>query len=716
MITVHIVFNAHLDPVWLWPWPSGLDALLGTCRSACDRLDNHEDLHFCKGEAWGYERIEQIAPPLFERIRAHVQAGRWHIVGGWWIQPDCNGPTGVGFERQIQAGKEYFLDRFGQFPRTAWNVDTFGHTATLPTIMHAAGQDRYVMMRPQEHEMALPARVFRWREREGGPEIVTFRIARAYTCREITMGHVQAALTELPPGIDHTMCFAGLGDHGGGPTERQIAWCRDHAEKIPGCRLVFSSPDRFFDAIWDRRDTLPIVTGELQQHAVGCYTVHRPVKVAVRQAEHALFCAERAHAADPRPEPDTAARLADAWKRVCFAHFHDTYGGTCIPSAYGQIHAQIGESLTVADDILQHALRRRMEAFPDDPQPRIVLCNASDTAYDGYAVHEAWSTHAPYPEQHRLIDERGETVPHQLLHGESLVLHEQIWLLPLLLRIHVEPGELRVLRIVRADASASDGSPAAVRVLGAADELANDASVALRLKDSGELQLSADMMLPLPQLDLVDDPSDTWSHDVDRYGAESIASAEWEKPEALDQGPLMGALEVRGQIGQSTLVAEYRVYAGEPFAELLLRVAWAEQHKALKLTVSPPGPLTGHVVGIPGGELRRLPDERELPAHDRTLVELADGRRLGLVFPDAYALDARADRLRITLLRSPLMAHHDPYRARGPRGIHADQGVHEFRFRFLAGPDITGRDLDRQALMFHRPLLGADLTRGMPPE
>ena len=25
MKTVHLVFNAHLDPIWLWPWEAGLD-------------------------------------------------------------------------------------------------------------------------------------------------------------------------------------------------------------------------------------------------------------------------------------------------------------------------------------------------------------------------------------------------------------------------------------------------------------------------------------------------------------------------------------------------------------------------------------------------------------------------------------------------------------------------------------------------------------------
>ncbi|MCY3021874.1 MAG: alpha-mannosidase, partial [Planctomycetota bacterium] len=297
MNTIHLIFNAHLDPIWLWPWQGGLDAALATCRSACDRLDANKNLYFSRNEAWVYAQIEQVDPELFQRIRRHVKSGHWSIVGGWWIQPDCNLPSAFAMKHQIELGKKYFTGRFGVFPRTAYNVDSFGHAAYLPELMSAAGQTRYVMMRPQEHEMALPARLFRWRGYEGGPEVVTFRIAGSYCTGQLTLDHIRNATTQLPPGVEHTMCCLGVGDHGGGPTEAQIAWCRKHQTALEGWRLEFSTADRFFDAIAGQVQSLPVVTGELQHHAIGCYTVQRQVKVGVRRAEHLLRQAEivRAH-------------------------------------------------------------------------------------------------------------------------------------------------------------------------------------------------------------------------------------------------------------------------------------------------------------------------------------------------------------------------------------------------------------------------------------
>lgn len=713
MITVHVVFNAHIDPVWLWPWQSGLDTLLATCRSACDKLDVHPDLHFTRGEAWAYTEIERIDPALFDRIRRHVDAGRWHVVGGWWIQPDCNGPGAAGFRKQIELGKAYFERAFGAFPRIAYNVDSFGHAATLPGFMHAAGQDRYVFMRPQEHEMSLPSRVFRWRGFEDGPEVVAFHIAGAYATRHITLDHVRASLAGMPVGIDHTMCLVGLGDHGGGPTERQIVWCREHANAIDGCRLVFSSPPLFFNAIADRVASLPLVVGELQHHAVGSYSVHRPVKVAVKRAEHRLVQAAVMRTRDPHPDAAGETALDDAWRWVCFGHFHDTYGGTCIPSAYEQVHAQLGYSFTVADEMLQRSLRRLAASLPDDRLQRIILFNASDGPYDGYAMHEPWLEGEPWQPHSRLLDEHGRVVPHQVMDPECLVPCDRPYFVRLLFRVRVEPGAMRVLRIDSAcEHTQTAGAPL---VEATTDRIATHGGTAASLLGDGALCFAGGESLPLPRLELVDDPTDTWTHEVNRYSDVVVARPVWTLTRTPDTGPLMASLLHSGRIGNSDVVGEYRVFAGEPYVEWLLRVYWNERHKLLKLTLPMPAPLESRWDGIAGGAIARSPDGKERPLQDRTLLALADGRRIGVVCPDVFALDATAAAVRFTLLRSPKMAHHVPFDDPDRRCVYADQGHHEFRFRFFCGDALTGGMLDRHSKMLNAPPLAADLTRGMPP-
>ncbi len=723
MITVHLIVNAHLDPLWLWPWTSGVDALLATCRSACDRLDAHPELHFCRGEAWGYDLINRVAPDLADRIYRHIAAGRWHIVGGWWIQPDCNGPSGFALHKQIELGRSYLQAHYGQFPRTAYNVDSFGHAASLPEILRDAGQDRYVMLRPQEHELALPARLFRWRGHPGGREVVTFRIAGGYATGPLTTEHVRRALTDLPPGVKHTMCFVGLGDHGGGPTEEQIAWIAAHCDSIRGCRLEYSWPDRFFDAVADRTDQLPLVTGELQQHAVGCYSVHRAVKVAVRRAEHALAQADLAAATLPQ-ETDAEVRLLAAWRRVCFHHFHDTYGGTCIPSAYDIVLAQLGEARATADEIVQLGLRRRLEDLPGDPCHRVVLCNADDAPFDDYAQYVPWFEYGALPDGWRLVDEAGRNVPTQVLQPEAMINWGGTYFLRLLFPLQVAAGGLRILRIVRPGQPCRplddhDGVPKPASIPPAqadAKTLTIRTSTARVSLATGKTQLTLgrDLKLPLPEFELIDDPTDTWSHGVDRYGPPLPQAAQWEPPRVLDGGPLMASLHQSGRLADSRIIAEYRVYAGRRAVDLRLHVHWAEQRRLLKLALALPGRIASRLDGIPDGQLPRPTDGREYPLRDWTLLELADGRRLGIVCPDVFALDVTPQRVRLTLVRSPLMAHHDPYPQPGPRAVHSDQGVHEFRLRLVTAAQLTGALLDGAARVWQRPLAGAELTRGMP--
>ena len=89
-----------------------------------------------------------------------IERGQWHVTGGQFIQPDLNLPTAAGLHRQIEHGQRYFRDRFGLAPTVGYNVDSFGHTATLPDILARHGYTAYVFRRPEEHQVSLPANTF----------------------------------------------------------------------------------------------------------------------------------------------------------------------------------------------------------------------------------------------------------------------------------------------------------------------------------------------------------------------------------------------------------------------------------------------------------------------------------------------------------------------------------------------------------------------------
>jgi alpha-mannosidase len=446
------------------------------------------------------------------------------------------------------------------------------------------------------------------------------------------------------------------------------------------------------------------VIGELQHHAIGCYTIHRPVKLGCRRGEHRLHQAQFALAADPAPEAHTAAALQKGWETVCFHQFHDTMGGTCLPSAYRYVDGQLGGVEATADETITFAMRRLMRDLPDCERQRLVAWNPAETVFDDIIEFEPWLGHRKWTADHRLVAEDGTVVPHQSALPEALTHRPAPGRLVFPLRL--EPGEMRTLRFVpMPDSQMGEPLPAVPGCL----EVPG-------LAKATRAEMCFDRLtLPLPELRLIADASDTWSHGIDRY-AENGERASWGEPQLTERGPLFSEFAQMGRIGGSDVFRQIRVFAGQAMVEIALRVDWNEHNRVLKL-VMPCGGLTPvrRWDGISGGHLERAQDGAERPLRDWVLLESADGRRVGVLSPGVYALDATADRVRWTLLRAPQMAWHDPHPGGRLDGRYVDRGEHDFVFRFYAG-QVSPEYLDAKANMGQRPPALADLTRGMPAD
>src|ERR687885_964312 len=307
---LHMIGNAHIDPVWLWQWQEGYQEVRATFQSALERMAEYPEFVFTCDSVCYLQWIEESDPELFARIRARVDDGRLQVTGGWWVEPDCNIPSGESFVRQALYGQRWLRDRFGITATTGSNVDPFGHNATIPQLLRKAGMDSYVFLRPVPHEYCSP--------------------------RGDIGHHVDKSLAQLPKDRPELMVFYGVGNHGGGPTRANIESIRrlDAMDGLP--HLEFSSTRAFFDRVLSEDGDIPVRAGELQHHCVGCYSAHSGVKRWNRRAENLLQRAEKwAVVADvvgglayPREE------LTQAWKLTLFNQFHDILAGTSIRPAY----------------------------------------------------------------------------------------------------------------------------------------------------------------------------------------------------------------------------------------------------------------------------------------------------------------------------------------------------------------------------------------------
>ena len=119
---LHLICNAHIDPVWQWEWEEGAAAAMSTFRCAARFCREFDGYIFCHNESLIYRWVEEYEPALFAEIQELVKLGKWHIMGGWYLQPDCNMPDGESFARHALISQRYFKEKFG-IPRQSGLVD-----------------------------------------------------------------------------------------------------------------------------------------------------------------------------------------------------------------------------------------------------------------------------------------------------------------------------------------------------------------------------------------------------------------------------------------------------------------------------------------------------------------------------------------------------------------------------------------------------------------
>lgn len=359
--SLHMIGNAHIDPVWLWRFQDGLAEIKATFRSALDRIQEYDDFVFTCGCAMYYEWVEKNCPPLFEEIRAAIKAGKWIIVGGMWIQPDCNMLSSESFARQMLYSQNYFQEKFGVRAETGYNVDSFGHSAGLPRLLQEGGMKNYTYLRPGKYpEMNYPFDGYAYRWTCGDSEVLTCRIPSRYnhdiTDESMLVGFENKAAAYSYP----LMFFYGVGNHGGGPTIANINHIHDYQQKTTR-GVVLSDPDRYFRELRTNYfEDLPVYTGELQNHGSGCYSANSKIKALNRIAENRLGEAERmevlsAYCAD---QPINVVADAVAWQKVLFNQFHDILCGCTTKAALEDAYAFEGAAITHGMELTNEAVQR----------------------------------------------------------------------------------------------------------------------------------------------------------------------------------------------------------------------------------------------------------------------------------------------------------------------------------------------------------------------
>jgi alpha-mannosidase len=733
-LTVHLICNAHLDPVWQWRWEEGASEAVATFRNAVDILDEHRDLVFCHNEAVLYQWVEQLDPALFDAILRHVRAGRWAVAGGWFIQPDVNLPGTESLVRTIAEGRRYFGERFGAAPRVAYNFDSFGHSGGLPQILRRAGYEMYIHMRPQAHELALPADLYRWRGVDG-TTIPAYRIAVGlyHTERDNIEDRLRAGVAlALELGRDVPV-FWGLGNHGGGATRRDLKAIDAFVAGETRIRILHSTPDRFYEAVKDVAAAAPVFEGDLQRSFTGCYTSLSRVKRRAVASLGRLVQAEAFSAASwwLAGADFPVTELGESWNMHNFNDFHDVLTGSCVEPAERDALDLYGRAEDVARSASLRAAASLNLGSAASPALPVTVFGANPSLRRAPVEFECMADYRPFWKGRwrlRLFRADGREVVCQEERPEALLpfndWRRRVSFIDDLPGIGVSRYFVKAFEIPddkakkkRGHVPRESGLPKRtvpeVHVPGSAAlvhriDLKTGFVTSLKADGAGEA-LAGPLLEPL----VVEDTADSWGTGRGSYRKIAGRFRPAGRPFVIEQGPVRTVMRSILVYRNSRIVMDALSYPSWPVLEFRLRVVWNEEQRRLKLRVSTALASAGLLCEVPGGAIHR-PSDGEEYVHGRWLViEGKSGRKdaaIGVASSGQHGLDLLDGELRMSVLRSSAYCHEKGFdleirpsrlgtaqerctigtcpQAPGacpPAWKFADIGVHEFRLLVTAG-------------------------------
>jgi alpha-mannosidase len=699
--TIRAVGNSHIDMAWLWPWTETVEVVRNTFRSALDLMREYPDFKFTMSSARTYAWMEEKYPDLFREIQQRVKEGRWEIIGGMWVEPDLNMPGGESLVRQILVGKRYFQQKFGVDVKIGWNPDSFGYNWQLPQIYKKSGMDMFVTQKLLwAHEFTVfPHKMFWWEAPDGSRLLTYFPHDYAMGIDPVQLGQdasvwLPSIYGTNPPAGAEMMHLYGIGDHGGGPTRTML----DNATRwmkpdVVFPKLQYSTASAFFEQLKPKLPTMkvPVWRDELYfEYHRGVFTTQAETKKRIRTTEELLLNAEKFAAFSTQWGRAYPSEQFDrGWKDLLFDDFHDIFPGSGIAVNYLDAKRNLEDVQRVANGILRDSLDEISSniSLQREGTPIVVFNSLS------WPREESLETEVVLPGSAsgvEIVDAAGKPTIYQMLHPDNGNRHQRV-----LLRVKVpslgystyyarpvtKPAPTAA--IVKATGDTLENDLVRVKVdpktgcmTSLFDKRSNIEALARSESDTGgpKDSICGNLLQAFR-----DKPKqwDAWNIDAD------FEEAHWDLNQAdevklVENGPLRAVLRVTSHFQNSKFIRDIVLNADSSRVDVKMTADWHEKHVLLKVAV----PVSVHsnvaTFEIPYGTIER-PTTRNTKAEQGKFevpamhwADLSDDKHgLSLLNDCKYGYDAKANVLRLSLLRSPEWP--DP---------HADEGLHEFTYSF----------------------------------
>ncbi|MCY7368287.1 MAG: alpha-mannosidase [Chamaesiphon sp.] len=663
--TIHLLGHAHLDMAWLWEVAETWEVAERTFRSALNLQQLFPDLTFCHSTPALYEWMEIHQPEVFAGICQQVQAGKWEVVGGMWIEPDLNLISGESITRQIIYGQAYNQSKFGAITKVAWLPDTFGFCQQLPQLLKQGGIDYFVTQKFLWNDTNQFSHQLFWWESPDGSQVLSLMSSPIGEGIDPLKMIDYACKWQTGTGIDESLYLFGVGDHGGGPTRDMLEIADRWSKSDVFPDLEFTTAVKYLDKLAGRKDShlLPVWKDELYlEFHRGCFTTHADQKRSNRQCEDLLYQAELwsslAGIITNQAYPEQIKlQIETAWKQTLFNQFHDIIPGTAIEPVYVTANEGWAEVKRITTGIISDALgdicdQIKIPTPPVEGAIPIVVFNPLNWLRTEVIEYPLDSEQVGFVAGWQVFDPDGKLIPSQLSAQHLLFLATDL-----------PSVGYRLFWLVR--------SQTATKTLASSDFIFKNQFVEVKINpETGDIDRMYDQIndreLIAPganQLQAFQDGDqywDAWNIDP-QYVDKPLPPSKLRSIEWIEHGAIRQRLRVVRELAGCNFVQDYILDTHSPILRIATSVDWQAEHVLIKANF--PLNLTADISTSETacGAIQRptkpeTPTEKakwELPMHRwADLTDRSGEYGVSILNDCKYGYDAGTDYLRLTLLRS----------------------------------------------------------------
>lgn len=720
--------HAHIDMNWMWSWHETVAVTLATFRTMLRIMDEYPEFCFSQSQASVYRIVEEYEPELMDEIKKRIREGRWEVTASAWVETDKNMPSTESLVRHIISTKKYLRDVWGVDPEDLeidFSPDTFGHSANLPEIDFHGGVKYYYHCRGLEDKKSL----YRWRS-PSGKELLCYKEQEWYNSG-ITpkIAKIVFDVAKRAEGFKTSLIVYGVGDHGGGPTRRDVETAIDMMGWPVFPTIKFGTFREFFKEAETIRDRLPLVDREMNFIFPGCYTTQSRIKMGNRMTENAFRDAEMlgALAKVKAGRAYQGDRLEKSYRDVLFTHFHDILTGSCVQDSREYAMGLYSRSLALANNEALNAMRAVSEQIDysgiiteKDGRSQSEGAGSGYTggfsAFSGKPVPESgngltriFTVFNPTPRRRKenveitvwdwpgdlrfvkVTNESGDDLPFQMLSGgfEHYWDHKFFRML-----VEVEADGIGYTTVVLTQAPMTGRYPVYLLSYPAADvpyvnvvlenehiraefDCENAALVSFKDKHTGREYLKDGETATFVLIDTERQTSDAWH--IGKY--QSVTPITKITRLNSSAGPLRSSMSFEAKVLGSRINCEVSLDKDASHISFKTEVDWNEAGGESVPVLGFALPLSykceKYLYDVPAGSALRTPMEADVPALTYALAPAGDGRGAAIINDSKYGYRARRDGTLIsTFINSSVSPDKYP-----------ERGIHKFTMSLAALDD-----------------------------